>query len=109
VQRSRDFRILAALVGPLRELAIPSTGAHAVCAMTEPLPVAIKSEGRMGTTPLSDDSAPYDLADRPAKKKQKRNKPTLSCAECVERKTKVCLSQVSDCAVHVLVVGAVTQ
>lgn len=29
----------------------------------------------------------------PSKKKQKRNKPTLSCHECVERKTKV-----SDCA-----------
>jgi hypothetical protein len=26
-----------------------------------------------------------------AKKKQKRNKPTLSCSECVERKTKVSL------------------
>lgn len=25
----------------------------------------------------------------PSKKKQKRNKPTLSCYECVERKTKV--------------------
>lgn len=25
----------------------------------------------------------------PSKKKQKRNKPTLSCHECVERKTKV--------------------
>jgi hypothetical protein len=25
----------------------------------------------------------------PPKKKQKRNKPTLSCFECVERKTKV--------------------
>jgi hypothetical protein len=25
----------------------------------------------------------------PQKKKQKRNKPTLSCVECVERKTKV--------------------
>lgn len=25
----------------------------------------------------------------PVKKKQKRNKPTLSCVECVERKTKV--------------------
>lgn len=29
-------------------------------------------------------------SDEPAKKKQKRNKPTLSCHECVERKTKVC-------------------
>lgn len=27
--------------------------------------------------------------DMPRKKKQKRNKPTLSCHECVERKTKV--------------------
>jgi hypothetical protein len=25
----------------------------------------------------------------PTRKKQKRNKPTLSCEECVERKTKV--------------------
>jgi hypothetical protein len=29
-------------------------------------------------------------AQPPQKKKQKRNKPTLSCEECVERKTKVC-------------------
>jgi hypothetical protein len=28
----------------------------------------------------------------PPRKKQKRNKPTLSCEECVERKTKVGLS-----------------
>jgi len=28
-------------------------------------------------------------ADGPLRKKQKRNKPTLSCEECVERKTKV--------------------
>jgi hypothetical protein len=36
------------------------------------------------------------------KKKQKRNKPTLSCHECVERKTKVrCLSPlVSYCLVR---------
>ncbi|KAF4471940.1 hypothetical protein FALBO_1148 [Fusarium albosuccineum] len=31
--------------------------------------------------------------DEPPKKKQKRNKPTLSCHECVERKTKVGLFQ----------------
>lgn len=34
---------------------------------------------------------PEDAADEPQRKKQKRNKPTLSCFECVERKTKVCL------------------
>ena len=28
-------------------------------------------------------------SQEPPKKKQKRNKPTLSCIECVERKTKV--------------------
>ena len=28
----------------------------------------------------------------PPKKKQKRNKPTLSCSECVDRKTKVSLT-----------------
>ena len=30
-----------------------------------------------------------DASPTPPKKKQKRNKPTLSCEECVERKTKV--------------------
>jgi hypothetical protein len=32
------------------------------------------------------------LVSEPPKKKQKRNKPTLSCEECVERKTKVNLT-----------------
>ncbi|PTB73022.1 hypothetical protein M440DRAFT_1070576 [Trichoderma longibrachiatum ATCC 18648] len=32
---------------------------------------------------------PEPHAGGPPKKKQKRNKPTLSCHECVERKTKV--------------------
>ena len=35
-----------------------------------------------------DASTPVD-GEEPPKKKQKRNKPTLSCHECVERKTKV--------------------
>ena len=34
-------------------------------------------------------SATGTHGDAPPKKKQKRNKPTLSCEECVERKTKV--------------------
>lgn len=38
-----------------------------------------------------DDGSPTIDGEEPAKKKQKRNKPTLSCHECVERKTKVCL------------------
>ncbi|OAQ71266.1 Zn(II)2Cys6 transcription factor [Pochonia chlamydosporia 170] len=36
---------------------------------------------------LSDERSPIN-GEEPAKKKQKRNKPTLSCHECVERKTK---------------------
>jgi hypothetical protein len=39
-----------------------------------------------GGAASSSDSAPPSF-----KKRQKRNKPTLSCGECVERKTKVCL------------------
>jgi hypothetical protein len=34
----------------------------------------------------------------PPRKKQKRNKPTLSCEECVERKTKVGLVQLIMCS-----------
>jgi hypothetical protein len=49
-------------------------------------------------TPTHDHDAPSGLHDdalvknngEPPKKRQKRNKPTLSCEECVERKTKVC-------------------
>ena len=32
-----------------------------------------------------------DDEEEAQQKKRKRNKPTLSCIECVERKTKVCL------------------
>jgi hypothetical protein len=38
---------------------------------------------------------------QPTRKKQKRNKPTLSCLECVERKTKV-----SECVFAGEAVGA---
>lgn len=41
-------------------------------------------------SPAPDSQSP----DAPPKKKQKRNKPTLSCDCCVERKTKVCLASV---------------
>lgn len=48
----------------------------------------------LGTSPDDDDdrdsstASPAATSDQP-RKKQKRNKPTLSCFECVERKTKV--------------------
>ena len=54
--------------------------------------------GRSTETPTRDESHPRDgdsstaspagTGDQYPKKKQKRNKPTLSCFECVERKTK---------------------
>lgn len=37
----------------------------------------------------NDESKLDDAGGEPQRKKQKRNKPTLSCFECVERKTKV--------------------
>lgn len=36
------------------------------------------------------DSSTASPTAEPPRKKQKRNKPTLSCFECVERKTKAC-------------------
>lgn len=39
----------------------------------------------------NDELKPEDEVGGPQRKKQKRNKPTLSCFECVERKTKVSL------------------
>jgi hypothetical protein len=57
--------------------------------------VTPNAEGR--ETPTHDHDAPSGLHNalannngEPPKKRQKRNKPTLSCEECVERKTKVC-------------------
>jgi hypothetical protein len=52
----------------------------------------------LGASPDNRDSStasPTGTAEQP-RKKQKRNKPTLSCFECVERKTKVCMP-FSDC------------
>lgn len=38
---------------------------------------------------INEDARSEDADGEPQKKRQKRNKPTLSCYECVERKTKV--------------------
>ena len=40
-------------------------------------------------SPFTEESPATGNDGEPPKKKQKRNKPTLSCEECVERKTKV--------------------
>lgn len=46
-------------------------------------------EGRHHGHGYSHDDTASTGGDEPSKKRQKRNKPTLSCQECVERKTKV--------------------
>jgi hypothetical protein len=46
------------------------------------------ANGKLNRRDELDDASP-DAAAPPPRKKQKRNKPTLSCEECVERKTKV--------------------
>jgi hypothetical protein len=47
---------------------------------------SVATDSSFGTSPLKTEDG---FNDEPPKKKQKRNKPTLSCEECVERKTKV--------------------
>ncbi|KAL1629727.1 hypothetical protein SLS56_005250 [Neofusicoccum ribis] len=58
------------------------------------------------SSPLPDDPPPGASQDGPSKKRQKRNKPTLSCDCCVERKTKcdrgrpqclACIKRQSEC------------
>lgn len=51
-----------------------------------------KSEPDDGASTGSSSVAAGPSSNEPLKKKQKRNKPTLSCHECVERKTKVSTS-----------------
>lgn len=48
---------------------------------------SVTSSGLGGDNDSSENGSP--TAEHPHKKKQKRNKPTLSCFECVGRKTKV--------------------
>lgn len=61
-----------------------------------PPPLNLNNGGRIDDTPSRDESQRRDSSTASPggehqKKKQKRNKPTLSCFECVERKTKACV------------------
>ena len=58
-------------------------------AETKAAPATVK----LPVTPGTGISSPETGTGTPPKKKQKRNKPTLSCEECVERKTKVSRSR----------------
>lgn len=52
------------------------------------IPISPKDENQRKPDLQNGNAAGQEENPRP-KKKQKRNKPTLSCEECVERKTKV--------------------
>jgi hypothetical protein len=51
--------------------------------------VTPNAAGRETDARLAPQNALANNHGEPPKKRQKRNKPTLSCEECVERKTKV--------------------
>lgn len=63
-------------------------------AQLRPIPRVQKAEDQGARRPIvvslaMPEADNPDEAQSPPKKKQKRNKPTLSCSECVDRKTKV--------------------
>ncbi|KAI0132184.1 hypothetical protein BJ170DRAFT_592157 [Xylariales sp. AK1849] len=62
------------------------TPASATSVYSSPAPYGVKAEPDDEDDSSSTSSATAHA--EPARKKQKRNKPTLSCHECVERKTK---------------------
>lgn len=57
-----------------------------------PSAVTDNSESSSLVHPGDDENKSEDAEGESRKKRQKRNKPTLSCFECVERKTKVGIS-----------------
>ncbi|TID06961.1 putative transcriptional regulatory protein C1F7.11c [Colletotrichum higginsianum] len=74
-----------------------ATAGTTVVPKAEPSPASSLTPGyppssgfkRAESVDAANSASPDDAnVDEPSKKKQRRNKPTLSCAECVERKTK---------------------
>ncbi|CAI0646681.1 unnamed protein product [Colletotrichum noveboracense] len=64
-----------------------STAAAHPSSQSYPYNGIVKTEDSVDGNSASPDGQ-LNASDEPPKKKQKRNKPTLSCHECVERKTK---------------------
>ncbi|GJD00475.1 fungal specific transcription factor [Colletotrichum higginsianum] len=65
-----------------------ATAGTTVVPKAEPSPASSLTP-RAESVDAANSASPDDAnVDEPSKKKQRRNKPTLSCAECVERKTK---------------------
>jgi hypothetical protein len=66
--------------------------------LAPPTPQAPPAYGNDESSPrgTSSGAGAHPTTETPPKKKQKRNKPTLSCEECVERKTKVSIPQMPN-------------
>src|SRR5688572_6825743 len=82
---------------PGRPVVLTPTSASTTTTANFPSPPSASRSHRLSHSLARSASDEYDdgsadashNGDGPPKKKQKRNKPTLSCHECVERKTKV--------------------
>lgn len=72
----------ASVTSPTGSTILTPTSANTIYSSPSSFPVKNEVDDRDGSIGAGD-------ASEPSRKKQKRNKPTLSCHECVERKTKV--------------------
>lgn len=81
------------LIRPPLALPLSHAGTPMHAPVMDPSVYSSLSPVATSDSPANADSLPLKLENgypsEHAKKKQKRNKPTLSCEECVERKTKV--------------------
>lgn len=99
-QTNGNSNALAGLKRPYQD-AVADVNGHDQSFQRPPQLILNNGGGRSDETPSRAESHPRDGESSTAspagagelypKKKQKRNKPTLSCFECVERKTKACL------------------
>ncbi|KAK8119536.1 fungal-specific transcription factor domain-containing protein [Apiospora kogelbergensis] len=71
----------ASVTSPTGSTILTPTSANTIYSSPSSFPVKNEVDDRDGSIGAGD-------ASEPSRKKQKRNKPTLSCHECVERKTK---------------------
>jgi len=74
---------------PVASPSTPIANAFSPEAQVRGINVAQEGPSSNASTPTQAQQSPNGTGDELSKPKQKRNKPTLSCEECVERKTKV--------------------
>jgi hypothetical protein len=78
-------------IGPISPVVLYNTATSraSTASTTSPAASATTFNESTVTSPAHTLKEDGSVITGPPKKKQKRNKPTLSCEECVERKTKV--------------------